>query len=808
MLKKIFHVFTLLIVLSLGQLSAQEITVLDEVTQERIPGVKVYSIQPKVQIIANSEGRFKLEDFKGCDTIYIAYTNYETKSFAFVDLQKVVWVELSDVHLAVSEVVVTANRWGQDKSKVSNRISKLNLKDLGIMEAQTTADLLEASGYVFVQKSQLAGGSPQLRGFGTNRVMIVVDGVRMNNAIFRSGNLQNIISLDGNSLESAEIQFGPGSVIYGSDAIGGVMNFTTLQPKFSTDSLKPLFKTTVFTRYSSASNESTSHIDFNYGTKSWATSTAITFSHFGDLKTGKHGNNHFLRPTFQTTINGIDTTVANPNPQIQVKSGYEQISVLHKVIFRLNEKWDLTYGLNFSKTSNAPRYDRLIQDDNNDGVLDKAEWYYGPQQWMMHRLSLINKSRNNLFYDQLRITFAYQQFKESRHDRKTGSSLIRRQFEEVNAFSMNVDFQKKWGSRMVLFYGFEGVFDYVGSNAIRESIVDGSQTIINPRYPDKSTWQTYGAYLSSKFELTEKWTLNTGVRYSFYDIEAKFDTTLFSFPATEVSNLNGALNGSLGLAYNPTVYAQLYLNVSTGFRAPNIDDIGKVFDSEPGSVIVPNVDLKPEYAYNAEIGFVQAIKSHFKIDGAIYGTYLKDALARSIDQFNGQDSIMYEGVNSQVLAIQNVSNAYVYGVQGGLEFVFGKGFSLKSMISYQKGFEYNIDSAKYFPKSHVAPLFGRTTLGYKRRHLHIEIYAVYQAEMKYDDMPLLERGDYEYAKDENGLTYTPSWYTLNIKGAYFFNKHLSMNLGLENITNQLYRTTGSGISAPGINLTVSVKAVF
>jgi len=331
---------------------------------------------------------------------------------------------------------------------------------------------------------------------------------------------------------------------------------------------------------------------------------------------------------------------------------------------------------------------------------------------------------------------------------------------------------------------------------------------MNSRYPNNSIWQTYGAYLTAKYELTEKWTVNAGARYSFYNIEAKFDTTLFTFPNAQVSNLNGALNGSLGVVYNPSIHSQFYVNVSSGFRAPNIDDIGKVFDSEPGSVIVPNVDLKPEYAYNAEIGFVQSIKSHLKIDGAIYGTYLKDALARSTYHFNGQDSILYEGVNSQVLAIQNVSNAYVYGVQGGVEFVFGKGFTLKSMISYQKGFEYSIDSASYFPKAHVAPLFGRTTLGYKRRHLHIEVYAVYQAKMDYEDMPLLERGDYVYATNDSGQTYVPSWYTINVKGAYFFNKHISMNLGLENITNQLYRTAGSGISAPGLNFTASLKAVF
>ncbi len=808
MLKKEICFLLFSIIFFSKSIFAQEITVLDEVTQERIPGVKVYSISPKVQVIANSEGRFHLESFNGCDSIFIAYSGYETRVFSYSELHKVVWVELSDVHLQVSEVVVTANRWGQDKSKISNRITTLNLKDLAILEAQTTADLLEASGYVFVQKSQLAGGSPQLRGFGTNRVMIVVDGVRMNNAIFRSGNLQNIISLDGNSLESAEIQFGPGSVIYGSDAIGGVMNFTTLQPKFSTDSLKSLIKTTAFSRYSSASNEFTSHLDFIFGTKKWATSTAITFSRFGDLKTGKYGNQHFLRPTFQTSLNGVDTTIANPNPQKQVESGYEQISLLHKVTFRLNNKWDLTYGINFSTTSNAPRYDRLLQDKNEDGILDNAEWYYGPQQWMMHRVSVVNQSVKNVFYDQLRIAFAYQNFKESRHDRKTGNSLIRRQFEEVNAFSLNVDLQKKWGSRSTLFYGVEGVFNKVGSNAYRESINSGTQTIINSRYPNNSTWQTYGAYITNKYDLSDKWTLNSGVRYSFYDIEAVFDTTLFAFPTTKVSNLEGALNGSLGVVYNPSKYAQFYTNISTGFRAPNIDDLGKVFDSEPGSVIVPNVNLKPEYAYNAEIGFIQSIKSHLKIDGAIYGTFLENALARTTFQFNGQDSIIYEGVYSQVLAIQNVSNAYVYGVQGGVEFVFGKGFAFKSSISYQKGGEYNIDSASYFPKRHVAPLFGRSSLVYKRRHVHIEFYVVYQGRVDFEDMPLLERGDYVYAKDENGKTFTPSWYTLNIKGAYFFNKHLSLNLGLENMTNQLYRTAGSGISAPGINFTCSVKAIF
>jgi len=787
---------------------SQEITVTDEVTLEHIPGVKIYSKNPKVQLVANSEGRFRADAFKGCDSIFVSYPEYRTLVFSYLELSKLTGIQLSESHLVVSEMAVSASRWEQDKAKSPTRITKLHLKDIALLEPQTTADLLEASGYVFIQKSQFAGGSPQLRGFGANRIMIVVDGVRMNNAIFRSGNLQNIISLDPNSLESVEIQFGPGSVLYGSDAIGGVMNFTTKMPIFSPDTSKTLTKTTVFTRYSSASNESTSHLSFNLGKKSWSTVTDVSFSRFGDLKTGKYGNNYFLRPTYQTSINGVDTTLVNDDPRRQINSGYSQFNILHKAHFKLNEDWLIGYDFNYSNSSNAPRYDRLTLDKDEDGKLDNAEWYYGPQEWMMHRFSLLNKPSKKRFYNQFRVNLAYQKYNESRNDRKTGSNLTRRQFEEVNAFSLNIDFKKEWTKTTGLVYGLEGVINQVNSNAYKEEINSSLQTAVNSRYPDGSIWQTYGAYLNLKHSFSEKWTVTTGIRYSIYDIRVDFDTSLFAYPVTSLKNSNGALNGSAGIAFNPSSRTQLYFNASTGYRAPNIDDIGKVFDSEPGSVIVPNVNLKPEFAYNFELGFVKAIKSILKIDGATYFTYLKDALARSSFLFNGQDSIMYEGSLSRVMAIQNSSNAYVFGAQGGIEFVLGKGFSVKSSISYQKGFEYRVDSVAYFPKSHVAPIFGRTSFILKRKHLHLEAYIVYQGRMKPEDLPLQERNDLVYAQDVNGDRFTPSWYTINFKGAYFFNKHLSLNAGVENITNQLYRTFGSGISSPGINFTVSIKVVF
>lgn len=787
---------------------SQEITVIDQLTQQRIPGAKILCSDGSVKGKTNGEGRFRLEKFSSCDSVYITYPNYSTLGFKTSELASTVTIELEEDPIFFHEMTVTANRWEKEQSEVPNKITSLNLKKLELLAPQTSADLLESSGYVFVQKSQLAGGSPQLRGFGTNRVMIVVDGVRMNNAIFRAGNLQNIISLDANSLESAEVLFGPGAVMYGSDAIGGVMDFRTKEAKLAVDSSKFNSKLNLYSRYSTANNEFTNHVDYNIGGKKWASFTSATYSIFGDLKAGSNGNQSLLRPNYQETINDVDSTLVNNDPHVQRNSGYDQLNVSQKFLFKASEATRLEYAFNYSTTSDAPRYDRLIRDSNEDGILDYAEWYYGPQKWMMNRLSIYHSPTGSILADDIRLTLAHQNFQESRHDRKTGKSSIRRQYENVNAFSLNLDLDKRFSARSELFYGLEGVINKIGSHAYKEDIFNGDQLEINPRYPNGSLWAAYGAYVNSRYHMSDEWILNTGIRYSIYQINAKFDTSLFAYPMTESNITRSSLNGSVGVVYNPNERTQLYFNASTGFRAPNIDDIGKVFDSEPGNVIVPNPDLKPETAYNLEVGFMKVIKNSVKLDGAAYYTYLDNALARSFFTLNGEDSIMYEGVLSRVQAVQNISNAYVYGVQGGVEFFLPAGFTVYSKISYQKGFDYINDSSAYFPKAHITPLFGRTGVTFTRKQVRFEFYSVYHDKVEANELPLGERSDIVYAKDSNGQNFTPAWFTLNLKGVYYFNKYLSATFGVENITNQLYRVSGSGISSPGRNFIVSLKATL
>ncbi len=792
-----------------GIASAQIVTVIDYTTRQTIPGVIIYSTGSDAAVVTDAKGHADVSTLKGADSLRFRQFGYKEAVVAYSTFTNAdVTIEMHGSDLSMKEVVISANRWETDQMETPYRIEKINLREAQFQSPQTTADLLGSGGSVYIQKSQLGGGSPMIRGFATNRIMIVVDGVRMNNAIFRTGNLQNVISLDAGGFESAEILFGPGAVMYGSDAIGGVMDFHTLQPKFSAG-LKPTFTANAFARYSTANKEKSGHLDFNIGLKKLAFTTSFTYSAYDDLRAGTNGESYYLRPYYQQTFDGVDSMVLNGDPSLQVQSGYSQINGMQKIRFKPNEAWEFEYGFHYSATSDVPRYDRLWLDANNDSVFDNAVWYYGPQTWMMNRLG-ITHTKSTAMFDHFRLVAAHQLYEESRHDRRFGSKKLRHMTEGVGIVSANLDFDKKIGEKTVVYYGTEFVYNTVTSEAYREHIETGViDPPINTRYPNGSTWMSVGAYLSVKHKVSDKFLVNTGIRYSHYVIEAKFDTTLFPYPYTTASLNKGAVNGSLGFVYSPAKNWTVYVNGSTGFRAPNIDDIGKVFESEQGSIVVPNADLKPEYAYSGEIGTSVVFGNFMKIDVSGYCTYLDNALARRNFQVDGQDSILYDGVMSQVQAIQNVSKAYVYGVQAEVNFYFGYGIGMRNNFNYMRGEEQSPDSLIYYPLSHATPVYGSSHLTYERKKVKLDFYVLYNGKMDYADFALSERTDNgSYVKDANGLPYTPSWYTLNFKAAYYINKNFAVNAGVENITDKLYRPYGCGISAPGRNFVMALHMRF
>jgi hemoglobin/transferrin/lactoferrin receptor protein len=801
-MKKIIAV--VVFVLAVFQVEGQIITIADAETGRPLQQVSLLTKNPNTFANTNAKGRVDIASFKGAERIEILMLGYQKVIKSYDELAVLTDdLLLEPLSFSTDAVVVSSSRWNQNVRDIPFKVTAISPLDAELQNPQTAADLLGSSGDVFIQKSQMGGGSPMIRGFSTNRLLYSIDGVRMNTAIFRGGNLQNVISLDPFATERTEILFGPGSVIYGSDAIGGVMSFQTLTPNLSLSD-EPLVSGKAVTRLSSASNELTAHFDVNVGWKKWAMITSFSSNKFGDLKMGSNGPEEYLRSSYVKRIDSTDVIVANEDQRIQTPTGYTQMNLMQKIRFKPNQNWDIQYGFHYSETSSYDRYDRHIR--YKDGLPRYGEWYYGPQKWMMNNVSIEHDGGTKL-YDQMNIRLAQQFFEESRISRDFNDDNRESRVEQVDAYSANIDFNKSFGKKDQLFYGVEVVQNTINSTGTDENISTGEKVAGAARYP-KSTWLSYAVYATDQFKVSEKFLLQAGLRYSRYQIQADFDTSFYPFPYTSASLDNGALTGSAGMVYRPTDKWVISANAATGYRSPNIDDMGKVFDSAPGSVVVPNPGLEAEYAYNFDLGITKVFGSWAKVDLTGFYTYLDNALVRRNFQLNGLDSISYDGVLSQVQAIQNAAVTNVYGLQAVIEVMFGAGFGFSSKFNYQVG-EEELDDGSISPSRHAAPWFGMSKLFYKRGKVRFEFNAQYSGEKSFNELPFSERDKpYLYAVDANGNPYSPSWYSLNFKAMIQFTDYLTVNAGVENITDQRYRTYSSGLTAPGRNFILSLKATF
>jgi hemoglobin/transferrin/lactoferrin receptor protein len=248
--------------------------------------------------------------------------------------------------------------------------------------------------------------------------------------------------------------------------------------------------------------------------------------------------------------------------------------------------------------------------------------------------------------------------------------------------------------------------------------------------------------------------------------------------------------------------------LGSAFRAPNVDDIGKIFDSEPGSVVVPNPNLNAEYASNLDVNLVRKFGKNVKVDVSAYYTLVDNTMVRRDFTLNGASEIIYDGELSKVQAIQNAAKANVYGIQAGVDIKSASGFNFSTDLNFQKG-EEELDNGKKSSSRHAAPFFGISRIRYGTSSFDFEINVQFSDAVKFSQLAEEEKGKPEiYAKDNDGNPYSPSWYTLNFKTMYELTSNFTITAGLENITDQRYRPYSSGIVSPGRNLILALRAKF
>lgn len=785
---------------SLWTISAQQVVVVDEINLEPITGVAVFNLFKTKTGISDFDGKASLERFQSFERVYFQHISYHKESMLKSKVGDTIFLSPKSTNL--NEIVISASKFEQSKKEVPQKIISITAQDIQKANPQTSADVLSSSGRVFVQKSQLGGGSPMIRGFSTNRVLITVDGVRLNTAIFRGGNVQNVISINPFNVQNTEIILGAGSVIYGSDAVGGVMNFYTTTPQLSKTDL-PEVSTKSNLRYSSANAEKTVQLGLNLGLKKWGFHTSISFSDFEDLKMGKTDIKEYLTPFYVTQRNNQDILMPNHNTRTQKFTGFSQLHLAQKVVFEASETLTFDFGLHYATTSNIPRYDRLIV-QNPDNTLKYAEWDYGPQQWLLANLQLTKLSSRSNFYDKIKTTLAYQKFAESRISRKFESIYRKHRAEKVNALSLNLDFDKTLTDKINLSYGAEYIYNKVGSNGISINIDDNSTESIASRYPDGAEWSSLAAYLSFKYKPTDKLTFQSGVRYNsiFINADLSSNAQFYELPFSNTNLETSALTATAGFSWEQSKTFLWKLNATTAFRAPNIDDIGKVFDSQPGMVVAPNPHLSPEHAYGAELGLTLNFDDTVLFDFSTYYTYLDNAMTRDAFRINGISEIVYDGELSTIQAIQNTSKAWITGFEAGLRARISKALELTSQFSVTKGRQKQGQN-RDVPMRHVAPAFGNAHIIWKHNKITVDGYINYNAGLTYDDISN-ELSKHLFALDENGNPYAPSWHTFNLRTQYNFSKTVSFVGAIENISNKGYRPFASGISGPGTNLIFAI----
>jgi hemoglobin/transferrin/lactoferrin receptor protein len=740
------------------------------------------------------------------------------------ELKNGVSMALEPKDQTLEEVILSVGRNAVSRKQIAEKVAVIDAQTIELQRPSTGADLVELSPGVRIQKSQGGGGSPVIRGFEANRILMVVDGVRMNNAIYRSGHLQNAITVNPNTVERLEVIYGSSSVAYGSDALGGVIHYYTKSPLINSEEKSRSYFSSDFSSANLGTvNSFSTELSFN----KWASLTSISYSNFGDIRMGTHRahgyDNWGLTPFYSE--NSRYSYQVNPslneNPNIQKNTAYNQLDLFQKFLVKLNDENQLLFNFQYSNSSDIPRYDKLIEQRN--GTLRYAEWFYGPQKRILiaPQLKLFPQKR---FMNSGRITFAYQNIDESRNSRAFESFIRKTQKENVQVWSLNGDFEFELNQKHSFSYGFEATLNKVRSFAFgKELVVQQNEVLaLKPstpfptRYPSKgSSYDSFASFVNWIWDLNNELTVNFGMRFTNTNLEARWKEYYNINALLEGVNLDAlALTQTLALTYRPTEKTQWNLILSNGFRNPNIDDVGKIRENN-GILVVPNPFLYPEYAYNFELGikrYFDQSKNYLSLRG--FSTLISRHIGRSSyiifsdTTTPDQATIRYNGEEVETYANNNLGNRYLYG--GSLDGYY----SLNTFLSLRGNFSFiqAVKSEKYGPLPSISPAFGRIFIEYQKSNWlsylsfefsdnkNIEAYSI-GGEDGLEETPLLS---------ENPLLYagTPAWSELSWLAQYRWKKSTSFRIALENILDTHYRPFASGISAPGRNLKLGVNYSF
>ena len=644
----------------------------------------------------------------------------------------------------LANVVVSASRQQISNLKTPYSVSVLQQKEIKNLAPRATPDMLSNIPGVFIQKTNLGGGSAFVRGLTGNQTLLIFDGIRFNNSTFRYGPNQYLNTIDPSIISKVELLKGSGSVQYGSDALTGVVNFFTLQPEFTA---QKTFGGQLSARVATDGMELSEQFKMTYSSEN----TGIVFvganKQFGDVVRG--GGLGLQRPT-----------------------GYNEWDYFGKIRQKISKAWVLEGLIQTTQQTQVPVFHKIQLENFKINEMDLQKYQRG-------YLKAIGQYENPIF-KKIELSVSQQTSIEQRKLQKNASTTLRAERDEITTLGILADVQGQFSSTWSAHSGIDYFNDRINSSREDINLTNNSIKALRGLYPNNAGYQYQSAYSIHHLDL-DAWQIETGLRFH-QNVASLPDTTL---GLTQVKS--SALVYSLGVARAISQGISVYANTSSGFRAPNMDDLGSLgivdFRYE-----LPAFDLKPEYSQNYEAG-IKISKTKFFQELTIFQTELENLITRIKTSNVIQAYPVYEK--------RNVDKAFLRGGEWSGRYELSNSVSAKANISYVYGQSVTLNE----PMRRIPPLHGGFSLSYARKNLFVNSELLFATAQD-----RLSAGD----KADNRMNPlgTPGWAIINVQANYLFNSHLSISLQAQNIGDVDYRMHGSGINGLGRSLWGQIHLKF
>ena len=746
--------------------------------------------------------------------------------------------------VTMEEITVTATRAEKEPFNTPNSVSVLNLAQLERSNAEHASNLLRDAVGVIAQETTVGQGSPILRGLTGYQTAIQVDWVRLNNSTFRSGPNQYTATVAPEMLERAEVLLGSSSMLYGSGALGGVVSFFTkevpIDPSQKTLAIQPR----LLARYSTATQERLGRLEVtgNQGRFGFIAGGGVRF--YGDVNPGSGYDLHYKNRKYEIVDempNGVklyayDQIGELSKDQIPDKwlidnegpLGWSAYDADAKIAYQLNDTSTINVAYQMWRQPQTPRYDKIAPQEFD-------EFFFEPQNRdLVYANYIVNPIGKGI--NRFRMTASYHRQKEGRNEVVLDATSRRQRYDTVNTIGLSAQAISTIFPRQRLVGGGEFYLDMLQSQTVKTDLQTGKEDINDDvgRFINGSQFWDASLYLQDEIMLHDRVELTLGGRATFYQTNADLSVR---DPAFDVFNkFDSSVTGSAGVVVGLTEYLNFVSSFGTAFRAPSLNDTTAVEVTNEG-VTAPSPDLRPETSWTAEAGF-KVQHSYFRGALTLFYSRVNGLVARKPVQEAYQEKgepipqlhqdLIKQYKDIDVLVFDNVDEAQFQGVELAGLVPIRSTWSVFGNVALIRGEVLTINGVAPDPGKpweartrREPPLNG--IVGVQWEPVNTPYWAMFfvrgaseQRRLNRSDIrdPRIQgatRDPAEVQFDANGYALdagTPGWWTINLRGGIRLFDYTRLTLSLDNLLDKRYRPHGSGINAPGFNVSLSLDNRF